>query len=584
MPISRLYKFFAVPSTERYSFPGLFWFSHSLTFSLLYAALALGKAFSSEYVVQDDARQHVFWMMRFVDPALFPNDPIAHYFQSVAPSGYTAFYRLAATLGLSPLVFNKLLPIVLGAIATIYCYRLSVKLLPVPFAGFCSSLVLNLTLWMRDDLVSGTPRAFIYPLFLAFLYYLLDNKPKKCWLFLALTGLFYPQLVLIESGILILHLFNVPHFKLTRSRSLICLFGLVVAFFVLLPYELFPNPFSPLISVADAKTYPEFWPGGRNSFFEPNLRLFWLTGERSGFIPKRTPAILWLGLILPLLCWKGGDRFQLLDRITCHFSIVCQILMASCFWFLTAHLLLFKLHLPSRYIIHSLIICFALLSGMTIAILMEGILVWGMRSPSMLASKRSFVSLAVSGLFFGIVVLYPLTLKEFPRTSYQVERNWEIYDFFKQTPKDAIVASIEPDADNIPTFSLRSILVGEEYSISYHASYHQAFRQRLIDLIRAHYSPDLAEAKQFIKRYGIDFFLIQKSAFTPQYLLDNRWLNGLRTSIVAPEDPLSQTIERSLQQLQAGTVPALTRTIPPCTVSQTSMFFIVDASCIVRQR
>jgi hypothetical protein len=583
MPISRLYKFFAVPSTEGYSFPGLFWFSHSLTFSFLYAALALGKAFSSEYVVQDDARQHVFWMMRFVDPALFPNDPIAHYFQSVAPSGYSALYRLAAILGLSPLVFNKLLPIILGAIATIYCYRLSVKLLPVPFAGFCSSVILNLTLWMRDDLVSGTPRAFIYPLFFSFLYYLLENKSKLCWMAIALTSLFYPQLVLLESGILVLYLFHVPHFKLTRSRSVICFVGLVVAFFVLLPYELFPNPFSPLISVADAKTYPEFWPGGRNSFFESNVRLFWLTGERSGFIPKRTPAILWLGLILPVLFWKGRDRFRLLDRITPHFSVLFQVLAASCFWFIAAHLLLFKLHLPSRYAIHSLILCFALLSGMTIAILVEGILAWGLRSQSVNPEKRPVLTLVSVGLMVGVLVLYPLTLKEFPRTSYQVEKNWELYDFFKQTPKDAIVASIEPDADNIPTFSLRSILVGEEYSISYHAPYHQAFRQRLLDLVRAHYSPNLADVKQLIAHYGIDFFLIHKSAFTPQYLLDNRWLNGLRTSIVAPEDPLSQAIERSFQQLQAGTVPALTRVIGPCTAYQTSMFFIVDASCANRQ-
>jgi hypothetical protein len=78
MLISRLYKFFAVPSTQPYSYPGIFWLSHSLTFSVIYAALALGKAFSSEYVVQDDARQHVFWMMRFIDPALFPNDIIAN--------------------------------------------------------------------------------------------------------------------------------------------------------------------------------------------------------------------------------------------------------------------------------------------------------------------------------------------------------------------------------------------------------------------------------------------------------------------------------------------------------------------------
>lgn len=62
-----------------------FWFSLSLTFSAIYSILGLREAFSSEYVVQDDARQHVFWMLRFLDPELFPQDLIANYFQSVAP-------------------------------------------------------------------------------------------------------------------------------------------------------------------------------------------------------------------------------------------------------------------------------------------------------------------------------------------------------------------------------------------------------------------------------------------------------------------------------------------------------------------
>ena len=52
--------------------------------------------------MQDDARQHVFWMQRFIDSELFPHDLIADYFQSVAPTGYTTLYRIAAALGSIP--------------------------------------------------------------------------------------------------------------------------------------------------------------------------------------------------------------------------------------------------------------------------------------------------------------------------------------------------------------------------------------------------------------------------------------------------------------------------------------------------
>ena len=67
----------------------IFWFTLSITLVVTYAILGLQQAFGSEYVVQDDARQHVFWMARFLDTNLFPNDFIADYFQSVAPVGYS---------------------------------------------------------------------------------------------------------------------------------------------------------------------------------------------------------------------------------------------------------------------------------------------------------------------------------------------------------------------------------------------------------------------------------------------------------------------------------------------------------------
>ncbi|MGJ3254530.1 MAG: hypothetical protein ACFE0J_25860, partial [Elainellaceae cyanobacterium] len=73
-----------VPSTRTAL---VFWFCLSLTFAAIYSLLALQQAFSADYVVQDDARQHVFWMQRFLNPDLFPDDLIADYFQSVAPAG-----------------------------------------------------------------------------------------------------------------------------------------------------------------------------------------------------------------------------------------------------------------------------------------------------------------------------------------------------------------------------------------------------------------------------------------------------------------------------------------------------------------
>lgn len=179
MLIARLHKFLTAPNANKSS-PWVIWFSLSLAFAALYGLLALKQAFSGEYIVQDDARQHVFWMQRFLDPELFPNDLIANYFQSVAPAGYATFYRLLAFVGIGPILLSKLLPIVLGLITTGYCFGVCMQLFPVPMTGFIGALLLNQNLWMQDGLISATPKAFIYPLFLAFLYYVLRRSLILC--------------------------------------------------------------------------------------------------------------------------------------------------------------------------------------------------------------------------------------------------------------------------------------------------------------------------------------------------------------------------------------------------------------------
>ncbi|HBE51142.1 MAG TPA: hypothetical protein DDW76_20800, partial [Cyanobacteria bacterium UBA11369] len=116
--MSRLHKFLTNSASRVASESVAFWFILSLSLAVVYSIPALREAFSGEFVVQDDARQHVFWMQRFVDSQLFPKDLMADYFQSVAPAGYTWVYRLMAIVGIEPLLLHKLLPPVLGAIAT----------------------------------------------------------------------------------------------------------------------------------------------------------------------------------------------------------------------------------------------------------------------------------------------------------------------------------------------------------------------------------------------------------------------------------------------------------------------------------
>lgn len=579
-----------------------FWFALSLVIASICPLLALQKAFSSEFVVQDDARQHVFWMSRFLDPTLFPGDWIADYFQSVAPWGYASFYHLFAWIGISPLWLHRCLPIVLCLIATAYAFGATLQLLPIPFAGFLAALVLNQSLWMRDDIISSTPVAFVYPLFFAFLYYLLRRSLWPCLGTIALQGWFYPQCVFLYAGVLLLRLLTWERGKvrLVRDRKEYWLsgLGLTVAFLVLMPYALKPSAFGPVLTGAEAKEMFTLSAQGWSAFFNDRPLIFWLCGKRSGMLPFEwctanyvwTPAVddlppnplrillmphLWLALSLPFLL-KFSPYFPLARLVTQKIVLLPQILLVSLGWFCISHALIFKLHLPNRYTEHSFRIVAASAAGVALAILLDALGRWGWRWGSRRARKQVF--LAGMATVAAIVLLaYPMLLRfedvSFPVIQYSTGRYPALYQFFAQQPQDSVIASIDREIANIPSFARRSILVGGRgFVLPYHLGYYQEISQRTIDLLKAQYSANLAEVQQFIQRYGVDFWLLEEQTFKSKYLQTNPVFKEFAETTAAIKPQFRKTATVALKQVGDR-----------CTVFQHQRFTVIDANCVLNQ-
>lgn len=545
----------------------IFWGCLSLAFAGVFGIQVLQQAFSSQFVVQDDARQHLFWMARFVDPALFPNDLIADYFQSVAPWGYRQFYHLFAAIGISPLLLSKLLPAVLALLITGYCFALSLALLPIPATAFVATLLFNQNLWMRDDLASVSPRAFLNLFFLAFLYYLLQGSLLPSLAAIALLGFFYPQYVFIAAGILLMRLWHWENgqIRITQDQRQLrlCLAGLGVALLVLLPFALTSSQFGPTISVAEAKALPEFAATGRARFFFDDWGRYWLSGGRSGIQPPLDPPLLALGLLLPLLL-RFPQRFLLLRQAK-HLDLLSQLTLVSLGMFFAAHALLFKLHLPSRYTQHSLRVVMALAAAIVLTVLIDALLRWA-------AQRQPLQRLVAIGLVCvtgAVLVLYPVTLSNFPRTTYITGTAPPLYQFFAQQPASIVIASLSEEANNLPVFAQRSILVGSEYAIPYHVGYYRQFRQRVLDLLEAQYSDRLEPAQALIPKYGIRFWLVDRAAFSPAYLADNSWLRQYQP-----------VYNQALQNLTEAKTPALAKVLPRCTSFGTGNFVVLDAACI----
>ena len=564
--VAHLQQFLISPDTKPGSGRLKFWFSLSLVFSILYAFLGLREGFGSEYVVQDDARQHVFWMLRFLDSELFPNDLIADYFQSVAPAGYKAVYQLPAALGINPLLLNKLLPMLLGIITTCYCFGVSMQLLPIPATGFMATLLLNQAIWMKDDLVSATPRAFLYPFFLAFLYYLLRRNFVGVGVAIALLGSFYPQYMFVAVVLLVLRALNWKN----RADLLLCAVGLGVAFLVLLPYAFTSSKFGPTITAEAARQLPDFLSGGRTQFFHENPWHFWINGRRSGFFPRYffAPATLWLGVLLPIFR-RFSDKFSLVKQVK-NGVLLVQILIASTVMFFAAHALIFKLHVPSRYTGYSLRIIMSFASAIALTILIDKILTSAKEDPFFLLPLSIVPKLCMGMLL--ILIFYPAFVPDFPETNYRVGKTPALYEFFQKQPKDILIASLAEEANNLPTFSQRSILTARKYAVPYQVGYYNEFRQRTSDLIRAQYSPQIKDVTDFIKKYEVYFWLLDRAAFTTEYLGNDEWIGQYQP-----------TAKEAIQKLNQGAIPALSKVTNRCKVFEVDNLVVLQAKCIAAQ-
>jgi len=550
-----------LPLATRYSLLQKYylWLLASIIVAILFSLSGLSLAFNSAYTVQDDARQHVFWLQRLNNPNLFRGDLIADYFSSVVPAGYKCLYWLANSFGIEPFLFNKILPTFIGVATSVYMFLVTLEIFPVPVAGFISSLLLNQNLWMLDDLVSGTPRAFFYVLFLGFIYYLLRDRLIPCCLFIVLQGLFYPQVLLISTAILCWKL------VIDKQKRYFYIVGLICAIAVIGIYKLQTADIHQVIKLDLAKQLPEFYPGGRNAFFLDNLWSFWLVGQRSGYFPREWQYVLLcsFGLLLPILI-KYHQKFPLARKIKPESQIIGQILLVSTILFLLCHLLLFKLHLPSRYSHHTWRIIIAIVDGITITIVADRL--WHKMSKYPQILRSCIIVIAMGGL------LYPTyAVQSYPdRLGYVTPEIPELYQFLQQQPEDTLIASLSLEADFIPSLAQRSVLVAQEYSIPYHWDYYQQIRQRAKDTIWAQYSPDQANLAKIVDKYNIDLWLLDKNAFDLEYLSDSSWLNQFQ-----PETNDAKSI------LRQGDRPFISTKIKQCSIFQTKNINLLITKCLI---
>ncbi|MGF1538235.1 MAG: hypothetical protein ACFB4J_17360 [Elainellaceae cyanobacterium] len=541
----------------------------SLAVPLYFGLLTLLHARTSGPIIQDDARLHIVWLQQLIDPALFPQDAIADYYTAIQPLGFQALYGLAAALSIAPLLFAKVVPTALALIATVYLFRVALLIFPVPLSGLLVTLVFNQNIWLKDDLVSATPRAFVYPLFAAFLYYLLRNMRWLSLLTLGLQGLFYPQMMLVSLGLLTLRLLKVRAAKQLQrdiafwGAALVITAGLLVLFSHRTAAQV-----GPLVSLGDMTTMPEFQADGRREYFGVSPLHFAFAGA-SGLRFPLFPPIICTGALLPLMLRK---RWTV--PITREVVVLPQLFFSAVALFLLAHGLFPRLYLPSRYTFYSLRCLMAIATGLVLTLLLYWFC-WNWRPQERHWKWREGIQVGLSAALAIAVIVVPAVPAIFLPCHGWVEGEFPgLYGAIAQTPKETLVASISPEADNVPAFAQRSVLVGREFALPYHSAFYDIMLQRMADLVAAQYSAEVGPLVAFIQTYGVDLWLVDRQFTEPEYLTQQDWL--MRSSIGDQITPLAL-------QLAQGRQPALRQFLPTCDVFVDDEHILLDTACIVRR-
>ncbi len=545
------------------------WFSFAMLYAFACALLALREAFASEYMLADDVREHVFWMFRYLDPRLFPHDAMADYFQSLAPPGYSTLYWLLTRIGMDPLLGSKWIPSVLSLIAVGYFFGLAWRFFRSPAAATLSAILFAQCLWSNSDLSSATPRAFFYPLFVAFLYYQMSGSALGVLTAIGLEATFFPPAALLSLGLLAcscLRWERGPKLARISRPYLLMAAGFCLTLLCLWPYLRDTGSFGPLVTYSEAEKMPEFGPGGRVPFFLPSWWGYWIGGNAGVHNLPTRPLWFLAGLLWPLLRLSPA-RFPLLKVVPVGARPVPQIIGAALLLFATAHVLLFRLYLPNRYTEGTMRVLLTLLAGGVILAVIDAALRRREARPNESIRCLGVMPQAFAFLLLGAILVYPLLIPAFPTNAYVHGADPDLYQFFARQPATIRIASLSDESNNLPTFCQRSIIVGAECAVPFHPGYYFPLRDRGLEIARAQYSADPALVERCVRDQKIDFWLLDRDAFAPRYDHESRLLRQLRLD--APLENLG---------VVRGARPVLQAPPPGSIAFQDQRYIVVDAS------
>lgn len=485
-------------------------------------------ALVNPYVINGDAPSAIYWLQRFREPGLFSNDLLTSLaVQMHGQVGFVLFYRAMAWLA-DPLLVSRFVPIVTLATFALYIFRL-VRRHSTTFGGlFAAGLAMVVPTYL-DIMAGGHQRSFAPPLLAALLYYVAIAAYRRACIVLALQALIYPMLFLVCGPVYVLGILGLPWLRGARPwrwapAIWLLVVGGVCGALLVGKYAYAPDPaIGRIVTRAAMEGRPEYYAVGRTKVLPSEGLLTEVADQSVGVARSLTlgypDAVLetlgtdvdrrWLvGLAAAVLVTLAlGLIWAGIREVVTVPAVIPLFCLSGAAFYVLAELLLFRLYLPNRYLIYTL---------QPSALICTGIAVGGIVGQiGQLRVRRTVQVLLLALLAARLEPLRGIGLVD-------LSDDAPLYSYLRTLPRDAVIASHPDAADFIPTLSRRKVFVNFELSYPFFDAFWNTMTNRTRALFDAYYAEQRADIYRFCEENAIDYLVVRRRDFNPEYLDTHR--------------------------------------------------------------
>lgn len=517
--------------------------------------------------IQDDSRQFLSWMSRLNDENARVGDLLADYWQSVSPTLYRLIFAAADAVGIEPLLFVRLLPVVLLLFSAWMSWRVALLMTRRPVAAWVVAAFVTGFILHEDSIYSSTPRSFSAPLFLLFLDGLMRDRGWVSIPALFLLGLLYPTTAFVGLTMLGLSRLGWRPFRIDLSPRtwLLCGLGTAAVAAAVLPFADQTSRWEPTLTLAQALEMPNLGtPTGRSSIVGLGGDIDYLCSNRMGLLTEIVPC--WSSplavfpnflLMVPLfvLAFRAARRSRYQPGEEPGDLVHAWALIAAVAWWAAAIQVAFMLHLPSRYTQRPLGVLEFLAIGMVVGMWIDRRLQGRRRAPLTVSATVGL------GIFLFASFVTPTPGLDQPGDPAAIER-------IAAMPPETVIGGVSDQLDYVPALTGKATLASIELAIPFHTGYFAHVEERLEAGLAAVASPDARVLADYVQRYRVNVIAVDRG------LLEFHQLPAKWTSVVP------DAVRQAQEQLDAG--PSIFQQRAPACMLYDGLLVLLDAACLTR--